>query len=81
MTEMVREREELSEEERRALRGSKFASLPSLPPSSSRSQPRFQFFLSTYFALNYCLYDIFGLILMHVCTVTCVVDWHILVDR
>ncbi|XP_007035543.2 PREDICTED: uncharacterized protein LOC18603474 isoform X2 [Theobroma cacao] len=33
------EMEELSEEERRALRGSKFAPLPSLPPPS-RSQPR-----------------------------------------
>ncbi|XVF62614.1 hypothetical protein PTKIN_Ptkin09bG0022300 [Pterospermum kingtungense] len=33
-----RETEELSEEERKALRGSKFAPLP--PPSSSRSQPR-----------------------------------------
>lgn len=37
--EMVREREELSEEEKRALRGSKFAPLPSLATSSSRSQP------------------------------------------
>ncbi|ESR32861.1 hypothetical protein KPL70_001944 [Citrus sinensis] len=37
---MVREREELSEEEKRALRGSKFAPLPSLATSSSRSQPR-----------------------------------------
>ena len=43
LTEMVREREELSEEEKRALRGSKFAPLPSLATSSSRSQPRFQF--------------------------------------
>ncbi|XP_062150299.1 uncharacterized protein LOC133858855 isoform X2 [Alnus glutinosa] len=32
--------EELSEEERRALRGSKFAPLPSLPPLPPRSQPR-----------------------------------------
>ncbi|XP_044498765.1 uncharacterized protein LOC123220570 [Mangifera indica] len=32
--------EELSEEEKRALRGSKFAPLPALPPSSSRTQPR-----------------------------------------
>lgn len=45
LTEMVREREELSEEEKRALRGSKFAPLPSLATSSSRSQPRFQFLL------------------------------------
>ncbi|KAK3038980.1 hypothetical protein RJ639_027465, partial [Escallonia herrerae] len=32
--------EELTEEERKALRGSKFAPLPSALPSSSRSQPR-----------------------------------------
>ncbi|XP_023527660.1 uncharacterized protein LOC111790822 isoform X2 [Cucurbita pepo subsp. pepo] len=32
--------EDLSEEERRALRGSKFAPLPSQPTSSSRSHPR-----------------------------------------
>ncbi|KAJ4722215.1 E3 ubiquitin-protein ligase [Melia azedarach] len=37
---MVKKTEELSEEEKKALRGSKFAPLPSLPPSSSRSQPR-----------------------------------------
>ncbi|KAJ0093659.1 hypothetical protein Patl1_25106 [Pistacia atlantica] len=36
----MKEMEELSEEERRALRGSKFAPLPSLPSSSSSSQPR-----------------------------------------
>ncbi|GKV31537.1 hypothetical protein SLEP1_g40218 [Rubroshorea leprosula] len=36
---MAREMEELSEEERRALRGSKFAPLPSLP-RPARSQPR-----------------------------------------
>ncbi|GLT63801.1 hypothetical protein SLA2020_363360 [Shorea laevis] len=36
---MAREMEALSEEERRALRGSKFAPLPSLPPPA-RSQPR-----------------------------------------
>ncbi|XP_040993987.1 uncharacterized protein LOC121240574 [Juglans microcarpa x Juglans regia] len=36
---MVRDLEALSEEERRALRGSKFAPLPSLPPPPS-SQPR-----------------------------------------
>lgn len=40
---MVKKTEELSEEEKKALRGSKFAPLPSLPPSSSRSQPRFNF--------------------------------------
>ncbi|KAK4586775.1 hypothetical protein RGQ29_023794 [Quercus rubra] len=34
------ELETLSEDERRALRGSKFAPLPSLPSSSHRSQPR-----------------------------------------
>ncbi|KAK2646181.1 hypothetical protein Ddye_021376 [Dipteronia dyeriana] len=38
---MVKNREELTEEEKRALRGSKFASLASLPASSSsRPQPR-----------------------------------------
>merc|ERR1712071_371215 len=36
--EMVKDLEALSEDERRALRGSKFAPLPSLPPP--RSQPR-----------------------------------------
>ncbi|XP_024022648.1 uncharacterized protein LOC21406316 isoform X2 [Morus notabilis] len=35
----MKKTEELSEEEKKALRGSKFAPLPSLP-SSSRSQPR-----------------------------------------
>ncbi|KAK1592761.1 hypothetical protein Q3G72_029928 [Acer saccharum] len=38
---MGKNREELTEEEKRALRGSKFAPLPSLPASSSsRPQPR-----------------------------------------
>ncbi|KAL5785240.1 hypothetical protein ACOSQ2_007632 [Xanthoceras sorbifolium] len=37
---MVRDREELTEEEKKALRGSKFAPLPSLPSSSSCPQPR-----------------------------------------
>ncbi|MED6213196.1 hypothetical protein PIB30_090946 [Stylosanthes scabra] len=37
---MAKEIESLTEDERRALRGSKFAPLPSLPRSSSHSQPR-----------------------------------------
>ncbi|GAB2287526.1 hypothetical protein Dimus_021901 [Dionaea muscipula] len=37
---MVKGVELLTEDERRALRGSKFAPLPSLPPPSARDQPR-----------------------------------------
>ncbi|MED6160368.1 hypothetical protein PIB30_050878 [Stylosanthes scabra] len=37
---MAKEIESLTEDERRALRGSKFAPLPSLPRSTSHSQPR-----------------------------------------
>lgn len=50
---MVKNTEDLTEDEKKALRGSKFAPLPSLPSSSSSSRPQPRSVIS--FSPLYCI--------------------------